>query len=325
MLTTLNTIIAARARIAGSIHRTPLFSVASLGEPLGISLFLKAELLQKTGSFKVRGVLNKIRQLAPADIAKGFVAFSAGNHGAALAWAAREVGSTATVVMPAHAVPSKVEKIRAYGGEPVLTSGPLMPEAERLQAERGLTMVHPFDDPHMIAGHASAGLEILEDLPDVDAVVVPIGGGGIISGIAAAIKQQRPNVQIIGVEPPGANTMILSLASGRPARIDKPMSVADGLCSPFAGEHTFAHVQQFVDRVVEIDDDTILRGLRAMIDRAKLAAEPAGAAALAAVLSGALSFPTGARVVCFVSGGNADPTVMQRVLQLPAWAELAAR
>lgn len=315
MLTTLATIQAARTRIAGSIHRTPTFSVSSLGAPLGISLFVKAELLQKTASFKVRGVLNKIRQLAPAEIARGFIAFSAGNHGAALAWAAREAGSRATVVMPAHAVPSKIEKVRAYGGEPVLTTGPLMPEAQRIQAEHGFTMVHPFDDLHMIAGHASAGLEILEDVPDVDAIVVPVGGGGIISGIAAAVKQIRPNVQIIGVEPTGADTMARSLASGRPERIDKPTSVADGLCAPFAGEHTFEHVKAFVDRVVVIDDATILLGLRALIERAKLAAEPAGAAALAAVLSGAITFPANARVVCFVSGGNADPAVLRRVLE----------
>lgn len=315
MLTTLTAIQAARNRIAGAIHRTPTFSVTSLGAPLGISLYLKAELLQKTASFKVRGVLNKIRQLAPADIAKGFIAFSAGNHGAALSWAAREAGSRATIVMPAHAVPSKIEKVRAYGGEPVLTTGSLMGEAERIQAEQGLTMVHPFDDMEMIAGHASAGLEILEDVPDVDAIVVPIGGGGIISGIAAAVKQLRPRTQVIGVEPTGANTMARSLISGRPECIDKPLSVADGLCSPFAGAHTFEHVKAFVDRVVVIDDDTILRGLRALIERGKLAAEPAGAAGLAAVLSGAVTFPAGSRVVCFVSGGNADPAVLRRVLE----------
>lgn len=316
MLTSLATIQAARARIVGAVHRTPMFSATSLGAPLGIRLFLKAELLQKTASFKVRGVVNKIRQLAPEEIARGFIAFSAGNHGASLAWAAREVGSRATVVMPAHAVPSKVDKVRAYGGEPVLTTNPLMAEAQRIQAERGLTLVHPFDDPAMIAGHASAGLEILEDVPDVDAVVVPVGGGGVISGIAAAIKQTRPQTRIIGVEPTGANTMARSLVSGKPERIDKPLSVADGLCSPFAGEHTFEHVKQFVDDVVVIDDSTILRGLRALIERAKLAAEPAGAAGVAAVLSGAVTFPAGARVVCFVSGGNADPAVLQRTLQL---------
>ena len=313
--TDLKTISAARQRIAKAVHRTPMFSASSLGAPLGLSLYLKAELFQKTGSFKVRGVVNKLRQLSAAEIARGFITLSAGNHGAALSWAARDAGSRATVVMPAHAVPSKIEKVRAYGGDPVLVTTSLIEEAKRLQAERGLTMVHPFDDLEMIAGHASAGLEILEDVPDVQAVVVPIGGGGLISGVATAIKLTRPDVQIIGVEPVGADTMFRSLASGRAERMDKPMSVADGLCSPFAGEHTFAHVKQFVDRVVVLEDDVIVRGLRAMIERAKLAAEPAGAAALAAVLSGTITFPAKTRVVCFVSGGNAEPAVLQRVLQ----------
>jgi threonine dehydratase len=310
---TLAAVDAARRRLDGAIHRTPTFSASSLGAPLGLSLYLKAELLQKTGSFKVRGVVNKLRQLPPADVARGFITLSAGNHGAALAWAARQAGSRATVVMPAHAVPSKVDKVRAYGGEPVLTAGSLIDEAHRLQTERGLTFVHPFDDLDIIAGHASTGLEILEEVPDVDAVVVPVGGGGLISGIAAAIKLTRPATQVIGVEPTGADVMKRSLAAGRPERME-PKSVADGLCAPFAGEHTFAHVREFVDRVIAVDDDAILRALRVLLERAKLAAEPAGAASLAALLTGAVALPAGSRVVCVISGGNADPAVLQRVL-----------
>ena len=291
-----------------------MFSASSLGAPLGVSLHLKAELFQKTGSFKVRGVLNKMKQLPAADIGRGFITLSAGNHGAALSWAARQAGSRATVVMPAHAVASKVVMVRLYGGEPVLTAGSLIDEVKRLQAERGLTMVHPFDDLDMIAGHGTAGLEILEDVPDLDAVIVPVGGGGLISGIAAAIKLTRPGTQVIGVEPTGADVMTRSLAAGRPERMDKPTSVADGLAAPFAGEHTFAHVTQYVDRIVLVDDDAILRALRALIERAKLAAEPAGAASLAALTSGAITLPRNSRVVCVVSGGNADPTVLQRAL-----------
>ncbi|HTR19867.1 MAG TPA: threonine/serine dehydratase [Gemmatimonadales bacterium] len=313
-LTTLGDLQAARQRIANAVHRTPLFSASSLGAPLGISLYLKAELFQKTGSFKVRGVLNKVRQLPAAEIARGFITLSAGNHGAALSWAAHQAGSRATVVMPAHAVPAKVEAVRNYGGEPVLTTAPLKDEMQRIQAERGLTLVHPFDDPEIIAGHGSAGLEILEDLPEVDAVIVPVGGGGLISGIASAIKLSRPATQVIGVEPVGADVMSRSLAAGRPEKMDKMTTVADGLAAPFAGEHTFAHVQRFVDRIVLVDDDAILRALRAQIVRAKLAAEPAGAASLAALMSGAITFPAKTRVVCFVSGGNADPAVLQRAL-----------
>jgi threonine dehydratase len=305
---------AARARIGQAVHRTPLFTLSSQGTALGLSLHLKAELFQRTGSFKVRGVLNKLRQLSAQDVARGFVTLSAGNHGAALAWAAREAGSHATVVMPAHAVASKIAKVRAYGGEVVLTTGAMIDAVRTLESERGLTMVHPFDDPAMIAGHAGVGLEILEDLPDVDVVIVPVGGGGLISGIASAIKLTRPRTQIIGVEPTGADTMVRSLASGRPERIDRPMSVADGLCAPFAGEHTFEHVRNYVDRVVVLEDDAIVRALGILIERAKLAAEPAGAAALAAILSGAVTIPAGSRVVCVVSGGNVDPAVLQRAL-----------
>ncbi len=313
-LTTLATLQAARARIGGAVHRTPTFTATSLGAPLGLALHLKAELFQKTGSFKVRGVLNKVRQLPPAEIARGFITLSAGNHGAALSWAARAAGSRATVVMPAHAVASKVAAVRAYGGEPVLTAGPLIDEVKRIQAERRLTLVHPFDDPDIIAGHASAGLEILEDVAEPDVVIVPIGGGGLISGIASAIKLSRPATRVIGVEPVGADVMSRSLAAGRPEKMAKLDTIADGLAAPFAGQHTFAYVKEFVDQIVLVDDGAILGALRILITRAKLAAEPAGAATLAAVLSGAVRFPAKARVVCFVSGGNANPAVLQQAL-----------
>jgi len=310
---TLANIRAARKRISGAVHRTPTFSSTSLGLPLGLTLEFKAELFQKTGSFKVRGVLNKLRQLPQADIERGFITLSAGNHGAALAWAATGVGSRATVVMPAHAVTSKVEAVKAYGGEPVLTTGPLLDEARRIQTARNLTMVHPFDDLDIIAGHGTVGLEILEDSPDVEVVIVPVGGGGLISGIAAAIKLKKPNVQVIGVEPVTADVMSRSLASGKPERMEQPRSVADGLAAPFAGEHTLAHVQKFVDRVVLVDDEAILRALRAIFERAKLAAEPAGAAALAALMSGAITLPRGTRVVCVVSGGNLSPATLKQL------------
>lgn len=259
-------------------------------------------------------MVNKLRQLSRTDIARGFVTFSAGNHGAALAWAAAAVGARATVVMPAHALPSKVEVVRAYGGEPVLTAGSMIDEVKRLQAERGLTLVHPFDDPAMIAGHGTVGLEILEDLPETDVVIVPVGGGGLISGVAAAIKLTRSHTQVIGVEPTGADIMTRSLAAGSPQRMDAPRSVADGLCSPFAGGHTFAHVKQFVDRIVVVDDEAIVQALRAIIVRAKLAAEPAAAAPLAALMSGAVALPAGTRVVCVVSGGNLSPAILKEIL-----------
>ncbi|MBI4500343.1 MAG: pyridoxal-phosphate dependent enzyme [Gemmatimonadetes bacterium] len=304
----------ARERIGSRVHRTPLFSAATLGQMVGVRLSFKAELFQKTGSFKVRGVLNHLLQLAPEVLRNGLITLSAGNHGAALAWAAAAAGTSATVVMPATAVKSKIAAILAYGGEVIQTEGNLLEECLSIRDARGLTLVHPFDDPAIIAGQGTIGLEILEDLPDVECVIVPIGGGGLIAGIAAAIKRRRPEVRMIGVEPTGADVMRRSLAAGEPLRLERLSTVADGLAAPFAGKHTLAHVQAFVDNVVVVDDETILQALRLTLERAKLAAEPAGTAAFAALLAGAAPVPAGARVVCIVSGGNVDPAVLKRAL-----------
>ncbi len=304
----------ARERISPRVHRTPTFSARSLGEMVGARVFLKAELFQKTGSFKVRGVLNKLLTMDPAERARGLVSLSAGNHAAALAYGAGAVGTHATIVMPARAVPTKIEATRGYGGEVVLTEGNLMEKCREIQAARNLTLVHPFDDPLIMAGHGTIGLEILEDVPDLDVAVVPIGGGGLIGGIAAAIKAQRPRARVIGVEPVGADAMTRSLAAGRPVHLEKTDTVADGLAAPFAGEHTLAQVQRDVDEVVLVDDDAILRALRLIMERAKLAAEPSGAAAFAALLAGKVRLSAGSAVVCVVSGGNVNPAVLKRLL-----------
>lgn len=303
-LVSLQDVEAARRRIAGEVYHTPLLPAESLGGPLRLDLQLKAEVFQRTGSFKARGVLNRLRTFPPEAWREGFVAFSAGNHGAALAWAAAQIGAEATIVMPAGALPAKVAAIRAYGGDPVLTAADLVEEARHLEAERGLAMVHPFDDPAIIAGQGTVGLEIVDDSAPFDAVVVPIGGGGLISGLAVAVKSLRPDVQIIGVEPSGADAMARSLAAGHPVRLERTATVADGLAAPYAGSLTYAHVRRLVDGVVVIDDDAILHALRELVEHAKLVVEPAGAAAFAAVLCGAARFPAGSRVVCVVSGGN---------------------
>ena len=305
---------AARRRIAGHVHRTPMCSAPALGEMAGVRLSFKAELFQKTGSFKVRGVFNKLLGLTAAERGRGFVSCSAGNHAAALAYAARAVGARATIVMPASAVAAKVDATRGYGGEVVQTEGNLLEVARDLEQRRGLTFVHPFDDPAIIAGHGSLGLEIVEDVPDLDVLIVPIGGGGLASGVAAAIKLHRPRVRVVGVEPVTADVMSQSLAAGRPLHIAYPKTIADGLAAPFTGAHTLGHVRAFVDEVVRVSEDDLARALRLIIERCKLAAEPSGAAAFAALLVGATVVPQGARVVCIVSGGNADPAVLKRIL-----------
>ncbi len=307
-------ILTARDRIAGRVHRTPTLSARSLGEMAGVRLVLKAELLQKTGSFKVRGVLNKLLAMDPAERARGLVSLSAGNHAAALAWGASAVGTRAAIVMPATAVQSKIDATRGYGGEVVLTDGNLLDTCLALQKERGLTLVHPFDDPLVMAGQGTIGLEILEDVPDVDLVVVPVGGGGLLSGIATAVKARRPETRVVGVEPTGADIVFRSLKAGKPLRLEgRPNTVADGLAAPFAGEHTQAQIRRDVDEVVLVEDDAIVRALKLIMERAKLVAEPAGAAAFAALLAGAVKPDRGALVACVVSGGNVDPALLKRL------------
>ena len=304
----------ARKRIQPHIIRTPVFTSRTLGEMARVRMHLKAELFQKTGSFKARGIFNKLLTMPKEELARGLISISAGNAAAALAYGASVVGTKATIVMPEGAVRSKVEATTSYGGEVILTDGDLMEHCTAIEAERGLTFVHPFDDPLVMAGHGTIGLEIIEDIPDVEAIIVPVGGGGLIGGIAAAIKTAKPDVKVIGVEPATANAMTLSLAEGQPVHIGHPQSVADGLAAPFAGVHTLEHVKEFVDDVVVIGDDDIVNGLKMLLTRAKLAAEPAGAAALAALLCGAVKLPIDCNVVCIVSGGNVDLDVLKRVL-----------
>ncbi|MFI5271399.1 MAG: threonine/serine dehydratase, partial [Ktedonobacterales bacterium] len=287
-LVAVDDIRAAAARIAPYLHRTPVMSATALGERVGARLVLKAELFQKTGSFKPRGALNTLLRLGDAERARGVISISAGNHAQGVAYAAGILGIAATVVMPDAAVRSKVEATRGYGAEVILhgSGKDLLPKARALQAERGLTFIAPFDDPDVIAGQGTVGLELLEDAPGLDVVVVPVGGGGLISGVAAAVKGLRPEARVIGVEPVGAACMMKSLRAGAAAQSDPPETIADGLAAPFAGELNFLHVQRLVDDVVLVTDDEIIAALRLLLERAKLQAEPSGAAAYAALLAG---------------------------------------
>jgi threonine dehydratase len=252
----------------------------------------------------------KVASLSPEQRAAGIITLSAGNAAQAYAWAGAAQGVHTVVVMPAHAVRSKVEACLGYGAEVVLYGehvGETFAEMERLRDERGLTFCHPFDDPEVIAGHASMGLELLEDLPDVDIVVVGVGGGGLICGVAAALKQVKPAVRVYGVEPTGSNALSLALERNEVVQIE-PATVADGLAAPFAGEWTLALARRYVDDVVLLTDAEILIGLRFAIERAKQVLEPAGAAALAALLLGRIPIESGERVAAVLSGGNVDIT-----------------
>lgn len=304
---------AARTVIGDRLHRTPVTTSAWLGARCSARVTLKLELFQRTGSFKPRGVLNTLATLSAGERARGVISISAGNHAQAVAWGASAIGVRSTIVMPASAVRTKVEATRGYGGEVIQTAGDLMDAALDIQRERNLALVHPFDDPRIIAGAGTVGLEIAEDVPDVDTVIVACGGGGLLSGVSVAIRHLRPHARVIGVEPTGANAMAQSLAKGEPVRLASTSTIADGLAAPFAGKHTLAHVQALVERIIELDDAEIVTGMRALMERCKLLPEPAGAAATAALVAGRIDIRPGEHVVAIVSGGNMD---LERLKQL---------
>ena len=326
---TMDRVRAARERIAGRVHRTPILSSETAARVLrdagGPSLadgrlYLKAEHLQRTGSFKARATLSRLTSLSEEERRPGVITLSAGNAAQAYAWAGQAEGVDVTVVMPAGAVRSKVDASLGYGAEVVLHGSHVGETLERLQElvqERGLRLVHPFDDPEVIAGNASVGIELVEDLPDVDVVVVGVGGGGLISGVATAVKELRPSARVYGVEPVKSNAMSLALERNEIVRID-PVSVADGLGAPFAGEWTLAAVRRYVDEIVLLDDPTILSGLRFAAERMKQVLEPAGAAALAAVLHGRVPIREGERACVVGSGGNVEISRLGELLAAAA-------
>jgi threonine dehydratase len=315
-MVTLDDVRSAQQVIAGRVHRTPLVGNAALSARIGAPLYLKLENWQKTGSFKPRGVLNRIATLSRAERERGLVTASAGNHAQALAWAAAAEGLPCTVVMPETAPAAKIDATRSYGGTVVFEPSTLtvFQRAQALVDEHGYTFIPPFDHPAIVAGQGTVGLEILEDLPDARTVVVPIGGGGLIAGVALAVKSQRPNARIVGVEPEGAAAMWRSRREGKPVRLDKVDTIADGLSAPFAGELPFAIVQQYVDDLVLVSDADIRAAMILLLERCKLLVEPGGAAGVAALLIGAVKTQPGAPVVALLSGGNVDAGRLAKLL-----------
>lgn len=313
---TLADIFAARDRIMPHLHRTPMLHSQTLSRMTSTALGMKAEIFQRTGSFKARGALNAAMQLTDEQKAHGVITLSAGNHGQGIAFAASHVGTRAVVFMPETAVPTKVEAIRSYGAEARFTPTMegIFPLMEAYQQEHGLTFIAPFSDPAIIAGQGVVGLEILDDEPDVETVVVPVGGGGLLAGIAIAIKSQRPDVRVIGIEPEGACVVYKSLQSGKPEQAGYINTVADGLTAPFAGELTQAIIEHYVDDVVLVTDDEIVDALRLILARTKVLVEPAGAAATAALLSGKVTVRQGGTAVSVLSGGNIDPGKLKSFL-----------
>jgi threonine dehydratase len=288
----------------------------ALAARVGGPVLLKCENLQRTGSFKLRGAYTRIARLTPEERSRGVVAASAGNHAQGVALAAQLLGTTSTVFMPSGAPLPKVAATRAYGATVRLEGATVdhcLDSAQRFAAETGAVFIHPFDHPDVVAGQGTLGLEILEQCPDVRTVVVCTGGGGLVAGVAAAVKGLRPDVRVIGVQAEGAAAFPGSLAAGHPVALPGMSTIADGIAVGRPGEVTFRHVAALVDDIVTVSEEDISRALLLLLERAKLVVEPAGAAAVAAVLAGAV--PVEAPVVTVLSGGNIDPLLLLRVIE----------
>jgi threonine dehydratase len=309
-------VLAARETIGDKLRRTPTFSSATLSRRIGAPVALKAELFQRTGSFKPRGMLNVVAHLSADEKQRGVITISAGNAAQSLAYCAALEGIDCLVVMWQGVSESKLAATREYGAE-VDLEAPAPAEAferlKRLQDETGRVYVHSFDDPRLIAGHGTLGFELLEDVPDLNTVVVPIGGGGLISGIATAVRGARPDTRIVGIEPELSPAMHLALEAGEPVPVE-PRSIADGLNAPFAGENTLALCRALVDELVLVTEDEIYEAFRFLYERAKLACEPAGAVSTAALLAGKVELDASETTVAVVSGGNVAPRTAVAIL-----------
>ena len=313
-MVTLQMIQEAQESLKGIARKTPLENANRLGE----NIYIKSENLQLTGAFKIRGAYNKIRSLTPEEASHGVIACSAGNHAQGIALSATKLGIKSVICMPEGAPISKVEATRNYGAEVVLVPGvydDAAREAERLSKEHGYTFAHPFNDPYVIAGQGTIGLEILNQLENVDVVVVPIGGGGLISGVAFAIKQMNPRVRVYGVQAQGAPSMLNAVQDDQIETLGKVQTIADGIAVKTPGNNTFELVKQYVDGIVTVSDDEIALAILTLLEQQKLIAEGAGAVPVAAVMAGKIPDIEGKNVCCLLSGGNIDVTILSRVIE----------
>ncbi|MEP6571477.1 MAG: threonine/serine dehydratase [Gemmatimonadota bacterium] len=310
---TLEDIRAAAVILDGVAVRTPLIEAPALSRITGVPVALKCEHLQPIGAFKIRGAYHAIARLPAEDRVRGVVTHSSGNHGQAVAYAAQRLGVRAVIVMPEDATRVKVEGVQRYGGEVVFVHDRTQRESRCMQlaAERGLVVVPPYENPDVIAGQGTCGLEILEDWPQVETILVPVGGGGLIAGIATAAVALKPGIRVIGVEPAGAAKLSAALAAGRPTRLERSHSIADGLLPLSVGVLPFQHLDGVVHQAVRVEEDDLAQAVRFLHDEMGLRVEPSGAASTAALLAGRYQ-PTGP-AVAVISGGNVDPDVFYRL------------
>ena len=317
-------VAAARDRIGPSVVRTGCPESFALGGVSGCPVYLKAEFRQRTGSFKDRGSLNRLLLLSEAEREAGVVAASAGNHAQALARHAARLAIPCTIVMPDNAPLIKVSNTRASGARVIQTGETLsdgMTVVDRLVAEEGLTLVHAFDDPAVMAGQGTMGLEILDQVPDVSTIVVPVGGGGMLSGVATAVKAAKPGVRIMGVEAEVSPGAVRSLQAGAPVRVEMSDTLADGIAVKRIGDLTYPHLEALADDVVLVSEEEIIRAVFFLLEREKLVVEGAGAVGVAALLEGKVRARAGDSVVCILSGGNIDMNMVSRIIDRGLWAD----
>ena len=310
-------VIQAKERISSHIVRTPLLRIPALDEAVGCQVYLKHEGFQPMGAFKIRGAMNKALSLTPEERERGLVCASSGNHAQGVAYAAHKLGCRAVIVMPTNVNPVKLAGVKKWGGEIELV-GTLASQREaraaQLVQERGMVEVHPYADPYVAAGQGTLALEVLEDLPDVSLVAAPIGGGGLISGIATAIKGSDPKVRTVGVEPAGAPRYTRSRAAGKPVQLESVDTIADGTRTDHATPDNFAMIQERVDELYTVEDSWIEKAMLLLMTKAKVIAEPSSAMPVAAALAGILPVKPEDKAVFVLSGGNVDPALLVRIL-----------
>jgi len=315
---TLDRVEAAARRLVNRVHRTPVVTCRSFDDATGQSVFFKCENQQRAGSFKIRGALNKLLTLSPEERARGVVAYSSGNHAQGVALAARMVGTSAVVCMPTDAPALKLAATRDYGAQIVLYDRQRDDReaiARRISAESQRLLVPPYDDYEVMAGQGTAALELLQDVPSLDALLTPVGGGGLMAGCCVAAKSLFPAIEVFGVEPDTANDTFLSFQKGERTRIPPPPALADGVRNLSPGELTFPILREHVSDILLVSDDDIVKTARFLLFRAKLLVEPTGAVAAAAVFTGRLPLARGARVGVVLSGGNVDPSLLAGIIQ----------
>ena len=315
---TLDRVEAASRRLVNRLHRTPVVTCRSFDDATGQSVFFKCENQQRAGSFKIRGALNKLLTLSPEERARGVVAFSSGNHAQGVALAARMVGTSAVICMPTDAPALKLAATRDYGAQIVLYDRQRDDReaiARRISAESQRLLVPPYDDYEVMAGQGTAALELLQDVPSLDALLTPVGGGGLMAGCCVAAKSLFPAIEVFGVEPDTANDTFLSFQKGERTRIPPPPTLADGVRNLTPGELTFPILRDHVSDILLVSDDDIVKTARFLLFRAKLLVEPTGAVAAAAVFTGRLPLARGARVGVVLSGGNVDPSLLAGIIQ----------